>query len=613
MLRCVSGLRVALIYPPPWKIPDDQTPLDPVDGPPSGFVPSDLDSDFFQVPYGLLSLAAQAWRAGHVVKVLNLSGYPWSTVEELLRQLDADVVGMSCWTANRRGVRMVAELVKALSPTTHVTVGGPHITPLARQFLEHYPAVDSAIVGEGELTFLELLERLALGRPLAGLAGALVRTGSGIGSFVARPTITHLDELESVHRHFPTHIVMTSRGCPWACTFCGAESSWGRGFRPFSVNRVLDDLQAALERTRVRILLVKDDTFTTNRERVFQLCRGIRDRKLNFLWSCDTRVDVLREDLIREMRLAGCERMSLGVESGAPQILKAINKKISVEQILNSTELTRRYGIRARYFMMLGNRGETQKTFEETLEFLKIARPHQYIFSCLSIYPGTKDFADAVAAGWLDPEQYFTGQFQELKVPFDASHEDAALMDAWFAANRGIRDQYVPSVEDLREVVAHLGGAHAASLLDLAEALIERGALAEATEYVDRAEQDDHPLPGLVHNARACIAAEQRDYARVKEELIEGARTDPQHYLLLRNASRAKQWFDSGASSSRTPLRLQARHDFQLFERTEQPALPGPIPEDWRGWTTANRITLIPLNSARVHSAVPATRLGVPR
>lgn len=599
MLQLVSGLRVALIYPPPWKIPDAGDALDPHvfepdEGPPANYSPSDLDADFFQIPYGLLSLAAQAWRAGHVVKVLNLSAHTWSSVQRTIEHLNADVVGMSCWTANRRGVHLTAKLIKDKSPNTHVTVGGPHITALGRSYLEHYPAIDSAIVGEGELTFLELLDRLERGVSLEGLAGAWVRAGARIPELLPRPAVAILDQLESPHRHFPTHIVMTSRGCPWACTFCGAESSWGRGFRPFSVERVLDDLEAALERTKVRIVLIKDDTFTTNRDRVLALCRGIRDRNLRFLWSCDTRVDVLREDLVREMRLAGCERLSLGVESGSQQILKAINKKITVQQILDATEVARRYGVRARFFMMLGNRGETLQTFHETLGFLEKARPHQYIFSCLSIYPGTKDFQDAIAAGWLTSERYFTDTFQELKAPFDASPEDAAAMSAWFEQHRGLRDQYVPSVDDLRAVVLALGGRHAPALLDLAESLIERGSLAEATTLLDRAESLGHPLPGLIHNARACIAAAEHDYIRVKDELVLAARVDPQHYLLLRNASQAKRWFDAGGPHLAEPLRLEARHDFQLFERTEQPALPGPLPDAWESWECATATTLLP-------------------
>src|SRR5258706_16424637 len=142
---------------------------------------------------------------------------------------------------------------------------------------------------------------------------------------------------------------MTSRGCPWQCTFCGAEATWGRGFRGQSVPYVLDALEKAVARLSVKMVQIKDDTFTTNKKRVLELCQGIRERKLQFLWSCDTRVDVLSEDLLREMRLAGCQRLSLGVESGAPSILAQVDKKITVDEILTSTETAKKFGIQVRY------------------------------------------------------------------------------------------------------------------------------------------------------------------------------------------------------------------------------------------------------------------------
>src|SRR5271154_603183 len=100
-------MRIALLYPPPWKIPvNGEPPGD--DGPPAGYREGDLDADFYQTPYGLFSLGAQALRAGHQVKVVNLSAFSWSRVEEILAALDADLYGMSCWTANRRGVALAA-------------------------------------------------------------------------------------------------------------------------------------------------------------------------------------------------------------------------------------------------------------------------------------------------------------------------------------------------------------------------------------------------------------------------------------------------------------------------------------------------------------------------
>src|SRR5271165_2574138 len=165
-------MRVALLYPPPWKIPArGEAPDDGGDGPPTEYVEGDLDGDFFQTPYGLFALGAQALRAGHSVKVINLSGFAWRRVEEVLASLDADLYGLSCWTANRRGVALVAREIKRLRPRAHVVVGGPHATPLAREMLAHHPDIDTISVGESEDTFLELIDRLQKGQPTAGLAG----------------------------------------------------------------------------------------------------------------------------------------------------------------------------------------------------------------------------------------------------------------------------------------------------------------------------------------------------------------------------------------------------------------------------------------------------------
>ena len=234
---------------------------------------------FSEIPYGLLSLAANSLHAGHLVKIINLSSFAWSSIEAILAKISADVVGLSCWTANRRGAHLVAKFIKDRSPTTYVVVGGPHATPLARTILENWQEVDCVVTGEGESTFLDLLGRLQHKLPVAGLAGALTRNANDICVGPRRPSIANLDDLSSVHDFFPTHIVMTSRGCPWNCTFCGAETSWGRGFRSLSIDRVLDSFENALRRVKVRILLVKDDTFTVNRKRVIEICRGIRQRK----------------------------------------------------------------------------------------------------------------------------------------------------------------------------------------------------------------------------------------------------------------------------------------------------------------------------------------------
>lgn len=579
-------MRVVLIYPPPWKIPSADEPLDPIDGPPDGFQETDLDPDFHQVPYGLLSLGAQALRAGHAVKVLNLSNYPWREVERVLGALEGDVYGLSCWTANRRGVDLATTFIRERHPNAHIVVGGPHATPLAEEVLHHYRAIDSVCVGESELSFLELLDRLKAGQPTQGIAGTVFRDGERIVKGPPRASINDLDTLASPHDYFDTHIVMTSRGCPWQCTFCGAETTWGRGFRGQSIPYVLDALETVLARLPVRMIQVKDDTFTANKKRALEICRGIRERKLNFMWSCDTRVDVLTEELIKEMRLAGCQRLSLGVESGSPKILKAINKKITAEKIAEAASLAKRYGIAVRFYMMLGNRGETSETFHETLDFLERTRPHQYLFSCLSIYPGTVDFHDAEKSGKVNRQVYFTERFQELKIPYDASAEDAELMNRWFEKNRGVRTSFVESIEDCQAILERLGEHHAAHV-DLGGAYYRAGQFDSAAAHFRRALELDYPLPGLAHNYLACIAAQHFDLKQTQEELRLALRSDPYHYVVARNAERLRRWFVDGGPVKGLPLDLQATHDFQLFERTAQPTLPGPLPDNCAEWPTS--------------------------
>jgi anaerobic magnesium-protoporphyrin IX monomethyl ester cyclase len=578
-------MRIALLYPPPWKIaPRGQPAMSGDDGPPAEYREGDLDPDFYQTPYGLFSLGAQAIRAGHQVKILNLSAYPWDEVENVVKSLDADIYGMSCWTANRRGVALTAKCIRAHHPGAHILVGGPHATPLAAEMLAHVPEIDTVTLGESEPAFLELLDRLGAHSPTTGIAGTAFRGEKGVELGPHRDSIADLDTLASPHDYFDTHILMTSRGCPWACTFCGAETTWGRGFRGQSVGYVLDAMQSVVSRLPVKMIQIKDDTFTTNKKRVMELCRGIRARNLSFFWSCDTRVDLLTEPLLQEMRLAGCERLSLGVESGSQTILDKIDKKITVDEILESTELAKKVGIRVRYYMMLGNRGETAETFRETLAFLAKAKPHQYIFSCLSIYPGTRDFDEAEKAGWLDREVYFKSKFQELKTPFDASEADTEVMNRWFANNAGLREAFEETVDDYRAILARLGDYHAAHM-DLAGALVRAGELEEGEVHVRRALALGYPLPGLAYNYLACIAYNRGDLESMMNHFSHAAKIDPQHFVLIQNVNRARAWFRNDGPKKQIPLALTARHDFQLLERTVQPTLPGPLPPDFAEWT----------------------------
>jgi anaerobic magnesium-protoporphyrin IX monomethyl ester cyclase len=183
-----------------------------------------------------------------------------------------------------------------------------------------------------------------------------------------------------------------------------------------------------------------------------------------------------------------------------------------------------------RYYMMVGNRGETRETFDETLAFLERAKPHQYIFACLSVYPGTRDYDLACEAGWLDPEFYFERDFQELKTTFDASDEDTAFFRDWFQRNKGLHEPW-------REGVS-TSAAPSSSRLPTTPpptstsrgALYRGGPARRGGAPRARALDLGYPLPGLALNYLACIAARRGDMEGMKERLAEAVKRDPQHW-----------------------------------------------------------------------------------
>jgi anaerobic magnesium-protoporphyrin IX monomethyl ester cyclase len=220
------------------------------------------------------------------------------------------------------------------------------------------------------------------------------------------------------------------------------------------------------------------------------------------------------------------------------------------------------------------------------LAFLGRAAPHQYIFSCLSIYPGTLDFDDAEKSQGLDRRVYFNESFQELKTPFDADEACAEAMSAWFAANKGLRECYVESVADAQAILAKVGDYHGAHM-DLAGAYYRAGEYDAAEQHARRALELGYPSPGIAYNYLGCIAAARSDIRGMQDAFMTAAKTDPQHHILMSNVERARRWFRENGPERGLPLALEARHDFQLFERMQQPTLPGPLPPEFAEWTPA--------------------------
>ncbi|MGB8336833.1 MAG: radical SAM protein [Desulfobacterales bacterium] len=569
-------MNIVLLYPPPWKISEHGDPPYPTgEGAPAG---SDGDAfltgDFTQTPYGLLSLAAQLLKAGLRVSVFNLSNYSWREVERLIHRLDADLFGLSCLTANRRGMAMLVRFIRRLHPAARIVVGGPHVSALPLATLEHVPEIDVVVLGEGEHTFLEIVDRMLRAETIGDLPGTAWRSGTRCQIGPPLMPIKDLDTLASPTDYYDIGTLLTSRGCPMRCTFCSSRMMWGRRPRFHSVDFVLDMLEAAVHRHGRKIIVIKDDTFTADRDRALEICRQIRHRGLVFIWSCETRADCLDEELLGVMRMAGCKRISLGVESASEEILKNIRKQVLPDQVRDITQLIKHYGIQVRYYMMVGNRGETYETFQQSIDFINRCQPNQFVFSQLHLYPGTEEFDLFMANGIVSPAIFFHRDFLCLTV-FAGKSEDEQKIRACLARMQGVQDCWHYRAEDYAEISARLPE-HANLYLDLCCACLREGNLEAAKRHLDRAAALGYALSGKIFNARACIAAANQDVETAAAFLEEALNCYP-HSDVIENRERLQDWQSRGGPLSGKPLVLSCEDHFETNRICCPPEHPDPF------------------------------------
>jgi radical SAM superfamily enzyme YgiQ (UPF0313 family) len=569
-------MRVVLLYPPPWKIPASGQPAYPPDeGAPAGIDPdAALTSDLIQAPYGLLSLAAQAMHAGHHVTVLNISNFPWPAVELLAANLHAELYGFSCLTANRRGVAMAAKLFRHHHPEAHITVGGPHVTALPLETLARCQAIDTVVTGEGEQTFLQILERLEDARPVEDLPGLAWRSSADCHIRPQEAFIENLDDLVSPANYFRLRTLLTSRGCPMSCTYCCSNLMWGRRLRSHSVEYVLDMIETAVCRHGQRIIAIKDDTFTIRPQRVLAICRGIRSRGIDFMWSCETRADCVDERILYAMRAAGCRRISLGVESASEKILHNVRKRITPWQVLQATRAAKKVGLQVRYYMMVGNRGETWETFQQSLAFIAAAKPNQFVFSQLHLYPGTDEFRLFESSGAVSNEQFFDRNFLCLTC-YAGRPDDAAKITAAVKQLEGSQSYWHYRSVDCVSAIERLPPQPALHM-DLCAAYLREHKPDHAEKQLQQAIDMGYFLPGLVNNHRACIAALRRDYKAALAHLETAVRFYP-HRVVLQNLESLRMWMESDRHTNGRPPELAVDSGFETACVWVQPEFPDPL------------------------------------
>ncbi len=334
-----------------------------------------------------------------------------SKILDRIKKEHPKMVGISCMSSDYSDTIKLAKGVKNLSKKTTVIVGGIHATLFPNHFFNKENIVDYVVMGEGENSCPELVKSLIEGSSFDKIPG--VGFINKDGEIVTKPahSIKDLNNLpflayDLVDMDFYTEVnewiirgipisgfyLFTSRSCPFDCSFCANKYLFGRGQRFRNPKRVVDEISYLLEKYKIDGLYFYDDTFTTNKDHVFEICNEIKKRRLHFVWGCETRANLLNEKLLREMKSAGCLQIDFGVETASKELLNKINKGVTVDSVRKAYRLCDKLGIRKLSNYLFNLPGETEIDVKQTIALAKELNSDINVFNCMTLYPGTDMF-----------------------------------------------------------------------------------------------------------------------------------------------------------------------------------------------------------------------------
>lgn len=349
---------------------------------------------------GLAYLAGSLLQNYCQVTVLDFNNYKDSLDERLKKSLKMgfDVIGFSLKSLTIINSLPLVEKCKKWSPQSLIVAGGPGVTVEKENFLKLYPLFDYALSGEGELSFPEFLEYLKGERKIEMVGGLVYKKGKRLlineNDFISDldrlpfPDYSVFDKLSFKNNNYP---LVTSRGCPYSCSYCAVRLVSGRAFRAHSPERVFKELEFAKDRYKINKFEIYDDTFTQNLERAKKVCLLMIERKLQLSWVCENgiRADRLDRELIKLMKKAGCQEIWLGIESLDPEVFKLVNKGEEVESILNAIKLAKKVGMKVSGFFIIGLPGSTYRKDKITLEKAKKLGLDKTTWSLATPFPHT--------------------------------------------------------------------------------------------------------------------------------------------------------------------------------------------------------------------------------
>lgn len=332
-------------------------------------------------PIGLAYAAAIAENAGHEAIIIDANYRPGLTKKQVLdriRAFGADLLGFML-TAYM--FRQTLDWIRYLKEKTGkpVVTGNILLDIYAAEIMTH-SEIDYGVIGPAVRTLPALLKAIERNEQIGGMRGVCYRRGDDI---IVNPPDTlreDFDILPFPARHLlPNHkystiiskkknftIMITSKGCTGKCGFCYIKNI---PYSARSPERVVDEIEECNRKYGIREIEFFDPIFTLNKNRVIHICREIRKRNIKIAWACRARVDHMDEEMLDEMRAAGCRRIYYGVECGNQNILNNINKNITLKQVKDMIGLTKKRGILTLGFFLIGAPGDTVESIEETIKF----------------------------------------------------------------------------------------------------------------------------------------------------------------------------------------------------------------------------------------------------